>query len=124
MPRTEVIYFRETDGSTPILDWFDELPRDAALKCLARLARLEELGHELRRPEADYLEDGIYELRAKHLGVNYRMLYFFHGRAAVVVSHGFSKQQATVPAREMNTALRRKDDFERKPRAHTFRPEN
>ena len=31
---------------------------------------LEELGHELRRPEADFLKDGIYELRAKHGGMS------------------------------------------------------
>jgi transcriptional regulator with XRE-family HTH domain len=86
LPRTEVIYFREKDGSTPIVDWFDDLPAGAVFKCLARLARLEELGHELRRPEADYLEDGIYELRAKHLGVNYRILYFFHGRAVAWIA--------------------------------------
>jgi phage-related protein len=124
LPKTEVVYFRESDGSTPILDWFDGLPMGAVVKCLARLPRLEELGHELRRPEADYLEGGIYELRAKHAGVNYRMLYFFHGRTVVVVSHGFSKQRARVPAPEMNAALRRKDGFESNPRAHTFGPEN
>ncbi len=123
MPQTEVIYFKEADGTTPILDWFDELHADAAVKCLARLARLEELGHEIRRPEADYLEDGIYELRVKHRGVNYRMLYFFHGRTVVIVSHGFSKQQAKVPGREIHAALRRKKDFEANPRTHTFRPE-
>ncbi len=27
-----------------------------------RLERLREMGHELRRPEADFLRDGIYEL--------------------------------------------------------------
>lgn len=123
MPKTEVIYYQGTDGTTPLLDWMDELPRDAVLKWLARLGRLEQLGHELRRPEADYLEDGIYELRAKHLGVNYRMLYFFHGRTAVVVSHGFSKQQAKVSKRELDLALRRRQAFEAKPSEHTFRPE-
>ncbi len=123
MPKTEVVSFQELNGSTSILDWFDGLPSDAVLKCLARLARLADLGHELRRPEAEYLEDGIYELRAKHLGVNYTMLYFFHGREVVVVSHGFSKQQAKVPARELKMALRRREAFEGNPRAHTFRPE-
>jgi phage-related protein len=53
---------------------------------MVRLDRLEELGHELRRPEVAYLRDGIYEVRAKHGGVSYRMLYFFHGRTAAVVS--------------------------------------
>jgi len=55
--------------------------------------------------------------------VNYRMLYFFHGRKVVVVSHGFSKQQAKVPTREISLALRRKKEYEANPAAHTFRPE-
>ncbi len=45
------------------LDWFSELPAKAQDKCYLRLERLRELDHELRRPEADFLRDGIYELR-------------------------------------------------------------
>jgi len=50
--------------------------------------RLRDLGHELRRPEADLLRDGIYELRASLQGIHYRILYFFHGAVAAVVAHG------------------------------------
>jgi len=93
----------------------------AQVKCLVRLQRLSEQGHELRRPEADYLRDGICELRASLQGVQYRMLYFFHGSAAVVVSHGLVKEQAVPPA-EIDRAIRRRQMFEAGPDAHTFRP--
>jgi len=53
-------------------------------KCIAKVERLTEYGHELRRPDADYLRDDIYELRAKFGHVNFRRLYFFHARGAVV----------------------------------------
>src|SRR6266487_1056655 len=76
MPRTELIFFKESDGATPLVDWFDSLQQKARAKCFVRLERLEAMGHELRRPEAENLGEGIYELRAKHQGVNYRMLYF------------------------------------------------
>jgi DNA-binding XRE family transcriptional regulator len=46
-------------------------------KCAVRIRRLADLGHELRRPEADLLRDGICELRARLGTVNYRILYFF-----------------------------------------------
>jgi putative component of toxin-antitoxin plasmid stabilization module len=52
----------------------ESLPARAQDKCTVRIERLAELGHGLRRPEAGFLRDGIYELRAKHGGVNYRML--------------------------------------------------
>lgn len=63
MPRTKVVFYREADGSVPVLEWFDGLPTKAQDKCRVRIQRLAELGHELRRPEADVLRDGIYELR-------------------------------------------------------------
>jgi phage-related protein len=118
---TEVIYYQEEVGTVPLAEWFDGLPPKALEKCLVRLERLEELGHGLRRPEADYLRDDIYELRASYQGVHYRMLYFFHKRTAVVVSHGLTKERA-VPAREIELAARRKREFESNPTLHTFRP--
>lgn len=74
MPRIEVVFFREHDGTVPLVDWLATLPPVARARCRVRLDRLEELGHELRRPEGDYLRDGIHELRAMHAGLNYRML--------------------------------------------------
>ena len=39
------------------------------------------------------LRDGIYELRIGLQGLNYRILYFFHGKEAAVVSHGLIKER-------------------------------
>jgi phage-related protein len=119
VPITPVVIFCEADGSAPFLTWFTALARKAQDKCTVRIERLRELGHELRRPEADFLRDGIYELRAKHGNLNYRILYFFHGREAVVLSHGIVKQQAEVPAREIELAVRRKAQFLARPERHT-----
>lgn len=122
MARKRLVLYREADGLVPLDQWFESLTAKARAKCQVRLERLAEFGPELRRPEADYLRDGIYELRAKHSGVNYRMLYFFHGTEAVVVSHGFSKQEALVPPREIELALRRRAALEKNPLAHSFEP--
>jgi len=118
MPQTHVVFYREDDGTVPVLEWFDELPRDALVKCRVKLARLRELGHELRRPEADYLRDGIYELRIRLQRGNYRVLYFFHGNAAAIVSHGIVKERR-VPPREIDVAIRRKEAFAKAPKLHT-----
>jgi len=118
VPNVDLILFRETDGTVPLVEWLDELLPKASDKCLERLERLEEAGQELRRPHADYLGEDIYELRAKHLGVNYRMLYFFHGTKAVIVSHGFSKQQSKVPKQEIEMATRRMREFRAAPTRH------
>src|SRR6059058_4258636 len=112
MPQTKVVFYKEDDGSVPILDWLDSLQERALDKCRVRIERLEELGHELRRPEADLLRDGIYELRVGLQHVNYRMLYFFRGRIAAVISHGLVKE-AEVPAKEIEKAIERKQRFEK-----------
>ena len=63
-----------------------------------------------------------YELRTKHAGVNYRMLYFFHGQIAAVASHGIVKQQAAVPPKDIEKAAQRRVRFAANPRRHTFNP--
>ena len=73
--------------------------------------------HALRRPHADMLRDGIYELRARVGRVNYRMLYFFHGRDVAILSHGFTKEREVPPA-EIERALERKQRYERAPEEH------
>ena len=117
--KKEIQFYREDGGRVPLLDWLDELPDKARLKCLARLQRLEALGHELRRPEADYLRDDIYELRASFQGVHYRMLYFVYKTQAIVVSHGLKKERV-VPATEIDRAIARKIQFDRAPEKHIF----
>lgn len=100
--------------------WLDDR-RDVSVKardkCIVRVERLAEHGHELRRPEADYLRDGIYELRAKLGHVNYRMLYFFHARG-VVITHGFTKEDS-VPPREIELAITRKKLFQQDPERYS-----
>lgn len=119
MPITRVTLYREDDGSCPFIEWFDGLPSKVQDKCYLRLERLGNVGHELRRPEADFLRDGIYELRISRGGVNYRILYFFHGATAAVVSHGLVKERV-VPPKEIDHAIERKKRFETNPTKHTY----
>jgi phage-related protein len=119
VPKTRVVFYREADGSAPVLEWFDRLPAKAQDKCRVRIQRLTELGHELRRPEADLLRDGIYELRVGLQHVNYRILYFFHGRAAAILAQGLSKEDR-IPSADIDVALKRKRRYEQAPELHTF----
>ena len=120
MPQVEVVFYQEPDGTVPLLDWLDRLPEKAQDKCRIKIERMGELGYELQRPEADYLRDGIYELRVGLRGIHYRMLYFFHGTMAAVVSHGLVKGRL-VPPREIERAIQRKRVFEQNPERHTYR---
>jgi phage-related protein len=125
MPRTHVTFFQDAEGVAPVLYWLQELRRTnerAWANCRARIELLAESGHELRRPAADYLRDGIYELRAKQGHVQYRILYFFHGREAAILAHGLTKEDI-VPNADIERAVRRKRMFESNPKKHTYEGE-
>jgi phage-related protein len=120
MPEVQVIFFKRADDKVPMKDWLDDLKAKDRRKCLERIERLRDQGHELNRPFAAYLKDDIYELRVKRGNVNYRMLYFFYEGRAVVISHGLIKKAQKVPPKEIDRATKRKAEFERDPNLHTF----
>jgi len=66
-----------------------------------------------------FLRDGIYELRARHRNVHYRILYAFIGQNIVLLSHGFTKEKK-VPDKEINRAVRNRDSYIRNSEAHTY----
>ena len=139
MPRTEVVFYRDDDGSVPVLDWLGGLPPRARLKCLVRIERLRELGYDLRRPEADFLRDGVYELRVSLNHVQYRIFYAFHTRTDAdraegpkTVKRGSVKKrppvesqpkEEKVPGEEIDRALARMRKFAAAPERHTFAEE-
>jgi len=125
MPRTDVVFYQETEGDVSVLDWLKKFRRSdqqAYTKCIAAIERLAEFGHELRRPLADFLRDGIHELRVRKGRVNYRILYFFHGRNLAVLAHAITKE-GEVPDADMDRAVRRRKAFASNPRAHTYAEE-
>ena len=119
MPRTRVVFYKDREGNVPVLEWLDSLPAKIQDRCVVKIERLRELGHELRRPEADLLRDGIYELRVGREGMNYRILYFYHGQVAAVLAHGIIKER-DVPLKDIERALERKKLFEQDPKGHTY----
>jgi putative component of toxin-antitoxin plasmid stabilization module len=120
MPPVRLVFYREDGETVPVREWLTELRkrnRRAFAKCLIRLRRLAELGHELRRPEADYLRDGIYELRVREGRVNYRILYGFHNRLIAVLAHGLTKE-SDVPSVDIEKAIERMSRVNADPDSH------
>jgi phage-related protein len=91
--------------------------RQAYGKCRNAIRQLEEFGHELRRPAADFLRDGIYELRIRAGRVNYRILYFFHGRGVALLAHALTKE-GKIPSQDIDRAIMRLKRFMEDPGTH------
>ena len=120
MSRINVVFYTDDGIKAKVLDWIHFLPIKAQYKCTTWIDLLAERGHNLRRPHADYLSDGIYELRIVSSGNQYRILYFFHGKKAVVLTCGFIKKQDKVPKVEIHRAKAFKVKFEANPKFHTY----
>lgn len=120
MPKTTIYFFKERDGTVPFLEWMAELERrhrKAFEKCLYLLDLLRQTGHKLRRPHADLLRDGVYEMRTRVGRVNYRVLYGFVGKDLVLVSHGITKE-SSVPDAEIDRAVARLVLYRRDPKRY------
>lgn len=123
MPEINVVFYREADGSVPTRLYLSSLPVKAEDKCVRMIERLKALGREIRRPEADYLRDHIYELRTQLRSVQYRLLYFFYGTEVddtltAIISHGVIKEKRVSP-KEIEQAIARRQTFLDNPQRHT-----
>lgn len=123
MPQTRVVFYQDEEKKAPVLEWLKGLlrqDRKGFANCVARIGLLAESGYELRRPAADFLRDGIYELRAKHRNVQYRILYFFHSQNVAILAHAITKEGVAVPERDIDRAIARKRLFEENPKIYTY----
>lgn len=105
-------FFRQERGDEPVRDFLRALPKAVRIEAGAALADLEEFGPRLKRPGADYLRDGIYELRFSSERVEYRILYFFD-RSEIVLANAFVKKTRKVPAGEIERAIKRRAQWQK-----------
>ena len=122
MPPITVVLYQDERGCVPVRDWLQSLRwknRKAYARCLRAIERLAENGHELRRPIADYICEGIHELRCHEGHVQFRLLYFFHEGQRAVFVHALTKE-STIPLPDLRRAIQRKHEYEKNPQAHTY----
>jgi hypothetical protein len=111
--------YKDDDGSVPLVDWLRQQSEKVQNKCLVVIQELQERGYELRRPTADKLDRDIYELRTRYGTVNYRILYAFVGRNAVLLSHGCTKEKS-VPQSEIDRAVEHLKKFRQDSIVHSL----
>jgi len=64
MPAIRVVFYRDgKNGPVPARKWIAAIPSNARDRLNTNIERLQEMGHELRRPHCENLRDSIYELR-------------------------------------------------------------
>lgn len=107
-----IIFYRTRRGDSPFEIFLQGHNDKVRTKLVKFLQALSEHGPNLRRPYADYLRDGIRELRVGFGGNTYRALYFFIVEDSIVITHAFMKKTDKIPSEEIERALRYKSDYE------------
>ena len=110
-PVWHVLYYESVDGKCPVKEFIDSRSERNQAKILATIAALEERGPNLPRPYADYLQDGIHELRIRLTGDHVRVLYFFCYKDFIVLTNAIIKHMSRVPPAAIREAKRCRSDF-------------
>lgn len=107
----EIKFYEDSMGHNPVKEFLDELDPKMRTKMLRSIMALQEMGVSLRMPLSEYLEDGIFELRAQ-VGTNIsRVMYFFMIGNQAILTHGFIKKTQKTPSREIERAKKIRSDY-------------
>ncbi len=106
-----IYYFAGKDENKPVKEFIHSLTLKEQAKVYAYIRELKREGNNLHRPMADYLRDGIYELRPK----NNRIFYFFYLRDNAVLVHAIKKKAEKIPENDLRLCVKRKVEAEEEP---------
>ena len=111
MNNFKVIFYDKADGTKPAEEFIESLDEKMQAKVLRTINLLQNNGKELREPFSKYLQDGIFELRAR-VGTDIsRVLYFFIIGQQVILTHGFIKKTNKTPQSEIDRAKRYRREY-------------
>lgn len=97
MHRFEIEFYETESGSQPAREFLESLNPKMRAKIVMTIELLQDNGYELREPYSKYLNEGIFELRAKVGSDATRVLYFFYVDKHVILTNGFAKKTNKTP---------------------------
>lgn len=111
----EIIFYESDNGEKPALNSILDI-KDAKLKAkvFRSLKLLETFGNALGEPDTAPLGNDIFELRTKQGSNIVRCLYFYRKGKVIIVTNSFVKKTQKTPRNEIELALERKADYEKK----------
>ncbi len=107
----EVIAYEKQDGTVPVDEFLDSIPKKLRTKTIRDLFLLGEHGNDPQGARTKHLEDGIFEVRSKHSSDITRVLYFFRSGKKIILTHGFLKKTRKTPPNEITLAKKYRADY-------------
>lgn len=105
----DIYWFIDERGNNPVRKFVESLSSKEQAKISAYVSELKNQGHNLRRPMADYLGNGIYELRPR----KNRIFYFFFLKDNAILAHAVKKETKRILKADLNLCMKRKAQVER-----------
>lgn len=111
----QVEYYKKENGDIPVLEFLLSLEAKIRAKAFREIELLEKHGPDLREPYVKPIKGkGLFELRIKFASDISRIFYFTYRQKTFVLLHGFTKKTQKTPQKEIERALRYKEDYERR----------
>lgn len=114
MATTQAVYYRDSDGNEPVCQFLDHLDPEVAATLDLQIDRLNGLpahAPPLPFPHTSQVDGPLRELRCHYGSSLYRVLYRRSGNLFVLL-HVLRKGGAKLPARDIEIARQRWQDFE------------
>ena len=104
-------FYLDARGSSPVEEFLDSLDLKTRARFLWSLEQLRVRNVSAHFPLVRHLEEHLWELREESRTNIYRVIYCFFTGRRIVLLHGFQKKTQKTPARELDTARRRYEDW-------------
>jgi len=112
----EIEYYQKENGEIPVEDFLLSLAPKLRAKAYSDIMLLKRLGINIRAPYSAPIQGekykGLFELRTKFSSDITRIFYFLYDKNKFVLLHGFVKKTNKTPERELERAVKYKEDYE------------
>ena len=114
----QVEYYKKENGEIPVLEYLLGLDAKMRAKAFSEIELLQKHGVNLREPYSKAIKGekykNIFELRVKFSSNISRIFYFTFKNNTFVLLNGFTKKSDATPQKELNKAVKYKQDYERR----------
>ncbi len=114
----DIELYATENGEEPVMTFLYSLPGKHRAKAIWEIDLLEEHGLSLKMPYVKNIQGekyrGLMELRVQQGNDISRIFYFLPIGNKFVLLHGFVKKDQKTPKKELETALRYKEDYVRR----------
>ena len=106
-------FYRTASGRLPVREWLQGLSKEDRIAIGRDIAKCE-FQWPVGPPTCKHLRDGLHEVRTDLSGTRIARVFFAIGGGIMLLLHGIIKKTQKTPKQDIDLALKRKKQAERK----------